>query len=269
MVELEEKDTRNFPMQSSKGNQLKWEQAGIWYKADYMGYEGLAEYMVSSLLRYSNLQEEDIILYETEEIAYRKKRYLGCRSENFLPDGWQLITLERLFHSFYNRSLYKSLFEIQNIDERSRFLVEQVELMTGLTDFGVYLSKLLTVDALFLNEDRHMHNIAVMREPDGKYHYCPIFDNGCALLSDTMMDYPLDTDIIELIPQVQAKTLSQDFDEQLEAVEKLYGQHIIFYYDQHVITELLEKEEYYSLEIKKRVRDILYQQKRAYSYLFK
>ena len=27
-------------LQSSKGNQLKWENAGIWYKADYTGYEG-------------------------------------------------------------------------------------------------------------------------------------------------------------------------------------------------------------------------------------
>ena len=60
--------------------------------------------------------------------------------------------------------------------------------MTGLTEFGVYLCKLLTIDALFLNEDRHTHNIAVLLDPDGKYHYCPIFDNGAALLSDIVQD---------------------------------------------------------------------------------
>ena len=56
MAELKEKDIRACPVQSSKGNQLKWEQAGVWYKADYTGYEGLAEYMVSALLKYSDLK---------------------------------------------------------------------------------------------------------------------------------------------------------------------------------------------------------------------
>ena len=27
----------------------------------------------------------------------------------------------------------------------------------------------------------------------GKYHYCPVFDNGSALLSDLTVDYPLST----------------------------------------------------------------------------
>ena len=50
MIELFEQNTRTLTRQSSKGNQLKWENDGIWYKADYTGYEGLAEYMVSQLL---------------------------------------------------------------------------------------------------------------------------------------------------------------------------------------------------------------------------
>ena len=40
MVELFEQDERQNNRQSSKGNQLKWENNGIWYKADYTGYEG-------------------------------------------------------------------------------------------------------------------------------------------------------------------------------------------------------------------------------------
>lgn len=66
-----EKNRRLFTVQSSKGNQLKWERDGIWYKADYMGYEGLAEYIVSELLRYSTLNSKDYILYDTEEIPYK------------------------------------------------------------------------------------------------------------------------------------------------------------------------------------------------------
>ena len=47
MIELFEQNERMQDRQSSKGNQLKWENAGNWYKADYTGYEGLAEYMIS------------------------------------------------------------------------------------------------------------------------------------------------------------------------------------------------------------------------------
>ena len=38
-----EQNIRTNDRQSSKGNQLKWENEGIWYKADYTGYEGLVE----------------------------------------------------------------------------------------------------------------------------------------------------------------------------------------------------------------------------------
>ena len=50
MIELFEQNERMQDRQSSKGKQLKWENAGIWYKADYTGYEGLEEYMISHLL---------------------------------------------------------------------------------------------------------------------------------------------------------------------------------------------------------------------------
>lgn len=59
MVELSEQDIRTNSRQSSKGNQLKWYKNGIWYKADYTGYEGLTEYVVSNLLKYSNLNERE------------------------------------------------------------------------------------------------------------------------------------------------------------------------------------------------------------------
>lgn len=35
MIELFEQNERMQNRQSSKGNQLKWENEGIWYKADY------------------------------------------------------------------------------------------------------------------------------------------------------------------------------------------------------------------------------------------
>ena len=54
-----EQNIRTNDRQSSKGNQLKWENEGIWYKADYTGYEGLVEYMISHLLKKSSLAENE------------------------------------------------------------------------------------------------------------------------------------------------------------------------------------------------------------------
>ncbi len=94
-------------------------------------------------------------------------------------------------------------------------LFDRTREMTGLKNFGAYMTKLMTIDAFFLNEDRHSHNIAVILCSDGTYRYCPIFDQGAALLADTTMDYPLNRDTYELLREVKAKTFCEDFEEQL------------------------------------------------------
>ena len=268
MIELFENNIKMEQRKSSKGNQLKWLNGNSWYKADYTGYEGLAEYVISQLLVFSTLPEENYILYDTEEIRYRSVRYLGCKSKNFLPEGWQLITLERLFQNFYSESLYKSIYRMNDIENRIRFLVEQVERITNLKNFGRYISILLTVDALFINEDRHTHNIAVLMDEKGMYHYCPIFDNGAGVCSDTTMDYPMDMEVEKMLESAKAKTFCGSFEEQLDAVEKLYGQHVKFRFTIKDIEQILEKELYYPEEVKKRVKEILVEQRRKYSYLF-
>ena len=182
MIELFEQNIRKNDRQSSKGNQLKWENEGIWYKADYTGYEGLSEYMISHLLKKSTLTENEFVGYDLEKIKYGTVIYNGVKSKNFLSEDWQIITLERLFKNFFGESLYKALYRIPEHEERLPFLVQQAERMTGLQNFGIYMNKLLTIDAFFLNEDRHTHNIAVLMNGKVDYAYCPIFDNGAGLL---------------------------------------------------------------------------------------
>ena len=271
MIRLTEKEQRFAAQPSSKGNQLKWESGGIWYKADYTGYEGLAEYAVSALLRYSTIPEEQYIRYETEEIEYRGRIFRGCRSRNFLPEGRQLITLERLYRNSTGRSFHSDVFHITDIEERLRFLVYQTERMTGITGFGEYLGMLMTVDALFLNEDRHLHNIAVEMEGSGRYFLCPAFDHEAALLSDTTVDYPLSEipdALYDMITSVQAKTFSTDFEKQLETCEKVFGTRIRFRWDETAADEVLAAETHYPADIKKRVKRILLEQRRRYAYLF-
>lgn len=268
MVELFERDIRQNDRKSSKGNQLKWENKGVWYKADYTGYEGLAEYMVSHLLQKSSLTKKEFVLYEIEKIQYKEQTYTGVRSDDFLEDDWQLITLERLFQNFFGESLYKSIFAIAGHENRLRFLVDQVERMTGLNKFGEYLNKLFTIDAFFLNEDRHTHNIAVLMNGKGEFAYCPIFDNGATLLSDTTMDYPLTGDVYSLMRQVHAKTFSDNFDEQLDISEALSGEQLKFAFTQKDVRNLLESVTEYSETEKRRVETIICMQMKKYSYLF-
>ena len=91
MIELFEQDERKIERQSSKGNQLKWENKDYWYKADYTGYEGLAEHVISYLLQKSTLKDDDFVLYDLEEIRYKTQIYRGVKSKNFLKDEWQII----------------------------------------------------------------------------------------------------------------------------------------------------------------------------------
>ena len=169
----------------------------------------------------------------------------------------------------YGESLNRSIYNIRSYKNRLEFIVNQTIRMTDLEEFGIYMSKLLAIDAMFLNEDRHTHNIAVLMDDVGDFHYCPFFDHGAGLLSDTMMDYPMDRDIDEAINEVEAKTFCRNFVEQLEIAENLYGINIKFDFSICDLESLLNQEKHYTTKEKSRVRQILAWQMRKYKYLFK
>ena len=268
MIELFEGDRKEDNRRSSKGNQLKWKKGNIWYKADYLGYEGLSEFLCAKMLVHSGLDAAEFVSYDTEEISYKKSVMRGCSSADFLKEGERLVTLERLFSARYGRSLGAAVYGIPAIEDRVKFLAETVTQMTGIPDFGIYLNKILTIDALFLNEDRHTHNIAVICKEDDSFRLCPVFDHGASLLSDTTLDYPLGEDIYSLIDSVKAKTVCDSFADALEASEKLYGSNLKFSFDWHDIRAALEEDTIYPAELKARAEKVLLEQRRRYSYLF-
>ena len=51
---LSKKD--RFASSGSKGNQRKWFKDSTWYKADFLGHEGLAEHICSCLLKSSSIR---------------------------------------------------------------------------------------------------------------------------------------------------------------------------------------------------------------------
>lgn len=268
---------------SSKGNQMKWMQDEYWYKADQFGYESLAEVVTSHLLKESNIT--NAVVYEPVVICYKDKEYRGCCSKNFRQKEEVLVPLERLFRSHTTIGLAKQLARISSVKERIKYTEEIVCNITKIETFGTYLTKLLEIDAFFLNEDRHTNNISILyNKEEDSYRLCPFYDMGLSLFADTKVDFPLDKDYFACKEKIVAKPFSRNFDEQLDVANELYGCYLKFDFSVNriadVITELREKylltetdiangriDGYTEREFK-RVEDTLRYQAAKYKYMF-
>lgn len=208
---------------SSKGNQEKWQDNGRWYKLDQFGYEGLAEVTVSNLLKLSSMESKTpfrFVRYSPEMINAHGIDRTGCSSKNFLKKGQTIVTLSHLFRS-YGMPLTETLGRLPSDKKRISFIAERTAELTGLELFPQYLTLMFEIDALLLNNDRHLNNIAVL-EHNGKYDYCPIFDNGAALLSNAM-EYPMNIDAEALVRSVRARPINTTFNRQMIHAVNLYG----------------------------------------------
>ena len=252
---------------TSKGNQPKWQLNGRWYKADHMGYESLAEVLISQLLKQSNAP--DFVEYRPIFILHEKQKKAGCISKNFREKNEMLVPFERLHRSYKGQGLASVLSGMQDPEEKIRYTVGFIEQVTGLSGVGEYLTLLLELDSFFLNEDRHTNNLAVIRnEASMKFRLCPIFDNGLSLLSD-LFTFPLDRDIYDCIASVQAKPFDRDFDAQVEAAETLYGPQLKFSFSKKGLNKELEfARELYDEKTCRRVELILLEQMRKYPVYF-
>lgn len=259
------RDDSRPDIHSSKGNQWKIKAQGNWYKADYLGYEALAEIIVSGLLQFSNVP--DYVHYFYEEISYEKQMFHGCGSRDFLKENQELVTLERLYRQFTGKSLANDIKDME-IGEKIVFVVEKIRKFTGIFDFGRYLTLMLELDAFFLNEDRHLHNIALIRNDSGEYETCPIFDNGAALLSD-IQEYPLGTELDVCIERIEAKPFSRNFDYQMDAAEEIYGTQLKLWFQEKNVTEILKGfTDIYETAVLERIEELLRRQKRKYQYFW-
>ena len=240
---------------SSKGNQPKWFVEDIWYKADHMGYEGLAEVVVSRLLKKTNI--DNFIEYYPIRIEFSHYNRSGCFSYNFLKKDEELIPLERLHRLYEGIGLSMKLNEFNSAKEKIRYTVDFVKDITNLKDFGEYLTAMLEIDALFLNEDRHTNNIAVIRNAKTKeFRLCPYFDQGLSLLSD-LEGFWLEGDTNKHIMRVAAKPFG-DFKTQVNAAQELYGKQLIIdFTEKDIASALSDMKDYYIEEIINRVSEII------------
>lgn len=162
---------------TSEGTQVKYKKGEYWYKKDNRGQEGLTEYLVSHLLRFSSLDPSEYIQYESGLINGQP----GCRSRNFLGEDEELITFYRLYYNIFGKDLSQVINRMDTMEERIEYVIAFIRQSCGL-DVRNYLCKVMTVDMLVLNEDRHLNNLAVIMR-DNTFIPAPIFDNGVSLLT--------------------------------------------------------------------------------------
>lgn len=162
---------------TSEGTQIKYFKDGYWYKKDNRGKEGLAEYLVSKLLTFTDIAPSEYILYEQGTI----NGVSGCRSKNFLKNGANLITFYRLYYNEFGKDLSVVLSQMDTMEERIEYTVRFIKESCGV-DVKDYLGKVLMLDMLTLNEDRHLNNLALLFDED-HFEVAPIFDNGISLLT--------------------------------------------------------------------------------------
>lgn len=215
---------------SSKGNQEKWFDADTnhWYKLDQFGYEALSETLISILLEDSNIEKDTpftFVRYEPVRLMVHNRERTGCVSENFLMEGQSVITINHLLSRVLGYSLKDKLLSLTSDKKRIAYLAEATKDCTGLDCFGEYITLLFEIDSLFLNDDRHLNNIAVLKTGN-KYDYCPIFDNGAALLSDTRLS-PMDIEPKALISLLRARPFNMSFTRQMNTARALYGKQLL------------------------------------------
>lgn len=212
---------------SSKGNQEKWLEQGRWYKLDQFGYEALAETFTSMLLEYSNIERDTpftFTRYQMERLRVHGRERTGCSSDNFLGASESIVTVSHLFKQYLGGPLADTLSRLSSDKKRMACLAETAAEITGLDKFPQYLTLLFEIDALVLNDDRHLNNIAVIAK-DGKFDYCPIFDQGAGLLSN-MMYSPMHIIPKTLIADARACPFHTTFNRQIRTMQGMYGKQL-------------------------------------------
>lgn len=196
-----ERSERIYGSSSSVGNQVKWKSGDRYIKKNCLGYEDIAEVLVSHFLSFTNLSESEYVKYTACRIVEDGKYVgVGCYSEDFKGDASEVSVSFLLDMSCSSYSM--------SYDELRDFLYDIVKF-----DVKPYLDKILCIDAITRNDDRHYKNICFLYK-DGVYSPCPIFDNGSSCMSD-LISYPMDADFERNYGSIQAKPFYTDFSKNL------------------------------------------------------
>lgn len=203
---------------SSKGNQRKFYKDGYWGKIDNAdNFEGLAEEFTSSLE--SLILNFPYVSYKSELFSLNGKVYKGCYSYNMYKNvNVSFISLRRLFRS--NNIKLNIFVKEEDIALNIQNVINAVYNLTNV-DITNYIFRLLLLDALIINEDRHYMNLGVCTDGNA-FAEAETFDNGSSLFC-TDWTYRPDKTFEENIQRAKsvARPFSKFFDKQVDACIRL------------------------------------------------
>ena len=129
--------------------------------------------------------------------------YPYCECEDFIKEHEELVTAYQI-----NKVLKKS-----NNDSNYSHLIKCARQL-GINDFINYLNKLLVLDFIIANEDRHYNNFGVIRNAKTLEYVgpAPIYDSGASFGFDKI------NNDIKPFKDIEAKPFKKDLIEQLELV---------------------------------------------------
>ena len=167
-----------FKSASRLGYQTKFTspKGGYWYKEDLRGGEALAEVLVSTFLRSCKyLNFEDFVPYDFKYTSVDSFDLRTCVSPNFLQKGEQFISFKDLLFL-----VHPPTEDLVDFNSKLNF-IDSVFQQTVGQSFRFELLRLLALDVMFRNTDRHLSNFGIILAPNGSIRFAPIFDNGLAL----------------------------------------------------------------------------------------
>lgn len=206
---------------TSKGNQIKWVKDNCYIKADTMGYEGYTEWLVSKLLEciksnYEYIKYSLCEINERDDEIEETVHYKGCYSKNYLSEGEEFISIYRLLKQ--RDKNFERAYNNLSGEQKVEYVIQGVKDSTGLI-IRDYLEFIIKLDAIVLNEDRHLNNISLVYNEKKEFRVAPIFDNGLSLLSD-IHSYPMHLSIDKCIRRVKSKPFSSNISNQLSYFSK-------------------------------------------------
>ena len=106
------------------------------------------------------------------------KERFGVYSDNFEVDGTTFTSLQRVMDK-YNDTLSKPEYIKLSAGSKFDYLIQLLNRYTDLTadECSEYISNMVMLDILVLNQDRHTHNFGLFIK-DGKYSVAKLFDFG-------------------------------------------------------------------------------------------
>lgn len=172
------KITQSWVLSTVKGNQEKqYLDDGIWLKQDYFPQESISEVLISQFLEASG--EDNFVCYWLGDLPNQSYSYSFTNNElGYLSFVKMLELLGVDLDKWLARRYYKA-----TITERFQ-LVKDVYMRFGVSEeaFDYEMSRMLKLDFLMMNIDRHLKNFGVLVNYDTKdAMIAPIFDNGLSL----------------------------------------------------------------------------------------